>query len=157
MPKFRDNAGREWRVSIDVFLMELVEERTGVSFDDLFDDDMKPFARLLKKRVVLVRVLWVLVEDQAKALGVTPEQFGRALGGDSLGEAAVAFVEALADFSPSHQRQILRALVAKGNELTARTTERALLEIAAIDPDRSASATSSPASSAGSSPAPSGG
>lgn len=160
MARFLDNKRREWLVPIDVYLVEQVAARVGVTIDGLLADDFKGLMELFGSgsAVKFVRVLWVLVEDQAKAAGVGPEDFGRALGGDSLGDAATAFMDALADFCPSRQRTILRALMAKGAELAEVQAERAVTAIAGlkpIEPPSSDSATNSPASS-GSTPAAAG-
>lgn len=162
MAQFRDGRGREWAVAIDVFLLEKVAE-IGVRLDQLYADQMKGLIALLNEPVKLVRVLWILLEEQAEKSGVSPEQFGRAMHGDALDDAAVALQAAAADFAPRRQRSVLKALAAKSVEVADHMTATAVSEVTAIDPasvvelfrTRSGSATSSPASS-GSTPAPAG-
>ncbi len=133
---FRDSAGREWVVAIHVHALEQVETRCAVKIGALLRDQLAGFLELVEDPVKFVRVLWVLVEDQAEKFGVKPEQFGRALGGDALEGAVEAFVGALADFSPSRLRGAIRALTAKTSPDAPAT------------PTPSACATNSPASSA---------
>ncbi|AMV29288.1 hypothetical protein VT84_33140 [Gemmata sp. SH-PL17] len=112
---FRDNAGREWVVAIHVHAVEQVEARCDVRIGALLRDQLAGLFELLEDPVKFVRVLWVLVEEQATKVALTPEQFGRSLGGDALEAAWQAFVGALADFSPSRLRSRIRALVATTN------------------------------------------
>lgn len=155
MAKFTDGAGREWVLVIDVPAIEAVAAATEVRVDRLIRDQMAGLAELLDDPVRFARVLWVLCEERAEKIPVTPEQFGRALYGDPLEEAGKAFVGALADFSPSRPRRLLRELVKKNEEMQEADTARALEAIAAIGSTPSDSATNSPASSA-STPAPEG-
>ena len=134
MNTFRDNAGREWAVSIHVLAIERVQDKTGVKIGALIRDGLAGLLELADDPVKFVRVLWVLVEEQAAALSVAPEQFGRAMGGDALEAAFDAFVNALADFSPSRLRSLIRGLTAK----TSPTADQ---------PTSSSSVTNSPASS----------
>jgi hypothetical protein len=129
MPTFKDNKGREWSLSIDVYLLDQVEQRV---------DGLKP--------VKFVRVLWVLIEEDAKARSVTPEQFGRALAGDALEAAASAFVDAVALFSPSRPRKLIRAMMEAGEKVSDRATARALEAIEKTSATLFSSATNSPES-----------
>ncbi len=147
MASFKDNSKREWLLSIDVFLLERVETATAVKIGKLFEDNAAGLVELLGEPVKFVRVLWLLVEDEAKAKSVTPEQFGRALAGDALEEAASAFVDAVADFSPSRPRRLIRQMVSAGKEVAERLTERALKTIETEKAKYFSSVTNSPESS----------
>jgi hypothetical protein len=153
--QFKDGKGRDWHLSIDVFLVEEIEKRTEVRVDKLLHKDGAGLLGLLDDPVKFVRVLWLLVEEQAEKLGVTPEDFGRALKGDPLDAAAEAFFEALVSFSPSRARPLLRTMAAKSREIAAAELGAAEARVAAIDPASFVSATNSPESS-GSTPAPAG-
>lgn len=150
MSAFKDAAGREWRLGIDVWCLRQVKARTGVDIGRLFEDEFKPYRELVRDIGLFVDVLWVLVEDQAVRLGVTDEHFGRALGGDAVEEAAAAFEEAVADFYPSRPRQVLKALAVKTRAAADAASARALTLIAEMDPGAtsSPSVTTSPGSSA---------
>lgn len=151
MPSFKDTAGREWSLAIDVFLLEQVETRTGVRIDTLLENEAKGLSELFGHPTLFVRVLWVLIEDECKRIGVAPEQFGRAMNGETLDEASGAFMGAFALFCPSRQRAIVEALTAKSKEVSALASKVMLKAIEGLDP--SACLTSSPASSASTPPA----
>jgi hypothetical protein len=129
MPTFKDNAGREWSVAIDVYLIEQVETHTQVKIARLLEDKAAGLIDLLGDPVRLVRVLWVLIEEQAVKLKVEPEHFGRAMGGDALENAAKCFLEAFANFTSSHQRKIIKALMAQGERVADAQTAAALKRV----------------------------
>lgn len=108
MAKFKDKKGREWTLEFDVGLLEVIKRETGIEFDSFTEspESQEKFATMLlgghgRK---LVEVLWVLCEEQATAIDVKPEDFGRLFTGPVLEAAQVALLEALADFSP---RQVM--------------------------------------------------
>lgn len=148
MARFKDTEGREWVLTLDVQLIKDVAQRSGVRIHKLLADDAKGLQELLSDPIAFVDTLYLIVEDQAKAKGLTPEDFGRGLAGDPLEAAAVAFMEALADFSPSRQRKLIQSLMAKGNEVADKVIELARKKIDALDP---ATLFSSPMNSPGSS------
>lgn len=166
MAEFRDNSGRTWRVSLAVPDLKPLRA-IGVEVGKLLDANMKGLAALLDDPELLVAALFVLCSGQAEKAGVSEEDFGRAMGGDSLDHGSDAFVEALADFSRSQSRAVIRALAAKTKAVMGLVSQEALQELAKLDPTEltqlilrgasisSSSATSSPESSE-STPAPGG-
>ncbi len=153
MPTFSDKAGREWVLDLDVTALEQVESRTEVRLDQLLADGAAGLQTLFAQPRKLVRVLWVLIEERAAKVGLTPEQFGRSFDGDALERAADALLRAVADFTPSRRRPVLLAAIAKAQELEAKAVEIALAKIARTNladlaPDSSTPATGSAASSA---------
>jgi hypothetical protein len=58
-------------------------------------------------------VLYLLCEAQCEKAGVTDEQFGEALAGDVIDEAAQALMDELVDFFPKRQREALRTMLAR--------------------------------------------
>ena len=58
--------------------------------------------------VLLVDLLYCICKVQADAAGVTDEEFGAGLAGDSIQAATDAFLDELIDFFPLGKRQILR-------------------------------------------------
>lgn len=161
MPSFVDKKKRKWVLDLDVYLVEEIHKRlAGVRIDALIGDEFAGLTKLFGDTVLFVRVLWVMVEEQAEKVGVKPEDFGRSLGGDPLEDAGTAFVQALADFSPRHLREVLKALMARGREVVSERTARVLKAIAALDPSEPDPASSTPATSAAessaSTPAPAG-
>lgn len=142
--EFKDSAGRQWRVEINSWSIKAVKLATGVDLGKLLDDKMRPYLDLVTDWSRIVDVIWVLVRDQDKT-GLTDEQFGCSLGGDTLEAAVAAFEEAFILFCPSHLRKILLAARTKGQVAMEKLTE---LEMKAIESElpqtSSTSASNSP-------------
>jgi len=162
MRTFRDNAGRSWNLALNVYAVKKVRDLLGLDLLDLGGSD-KPgeglLYRLIADPVLLVDVLYVVCRDQADSASVTDEQFGRAMGGDAIDAATRAFLEELADFTPSPRdraraRKVIEAtwkLIDRAQDLLDAKAEKELP--AAIEAAMSvlgSSSTSSPASSASS-------
>jgi len=106
MRTFKDNAGRTWSLTLNVWTVKKVRDLLGVDLLDLGGESasaQKPglLFRLIADPVLLVDVLYVVCKDQADSASITDEQFGRAMGGDAIDAATKAFLEELADFTPS--------------------------------------------------------
>lgn len=154
-----DDPIRTWELAIDVTQIRLVKDLVGVDLHTAMDDGQAGLIALLRDTPRLVDVVFTLVRDQAKEAGVTDQDFGRALRGDTLDAMADAFVAELIDFFPSRVAIPLRHLVEKGKKVAQAMTSQALARLDAIDPEDLAarwiaSSTKSPAGSA-STPGPS--
>jgi hypothetical protein len=123
---FKDSDGREWSVRVVVGTVEKVRE-IGVDLADITGQQMK---RLSTDDVLLVRVMWLVCEQQADQKHVTPEQFGEAMFGDTLDNAYEALRGALDDFFPSRKREFWRRMMATDEERQRSTMEASL---AALD------------------------
>lgn len=130
---FTDAAGRRWVVTISYHTLKRVKAATGVEIAKFAEQKFKRLGEMLGDVEAFVNVLWVCVEEQAGKLGVSDEDFGRALGGDALEAAADAFVRAFADFSPSQAREPLLALARKGKEYAAKVSKSAVEALEKID------------------------
>ena len=165
MRTFNDNAGRTWSLTLNVWTVKKVRDLLGVDLLDLGGEsatgssDKKPglLFRLIADPVLLVDVLYVVCKDQADGASVTDEQFGRAMGGDAIDAATKAFLEELADFTPSpRDRARARKVIATTWQMIDRAQDvldaRAEKELpAAVETALSAlgsSSTNSPDSSA---------
>ena len=165
MRTFKDNAGRTWSLTLSVWTVKKVRDLLGVDLLDLGGEpatgpsDKKPglLFRLIADPVLLVDVLYVVCKDQADGASVTDEQFGRAMGGDAIDAATKAFLEELADFTPSPRdraraRKVIAttwAMIEKAQDVLDAKAEKELP--AAVESALSAlgnSSTSSPDSSA---------
>lgn len=120
MSSFTDTQERKWTLEINVSSVRDVKRTLGVDLTHLFDEHCQPLAELLGDPLQLVDVLYVLCQQQAKARGVTDEDFGRGMGGDTLEQAAEAFTEALTDFFPSRRRKLLKTVVDKARAVGAK-------------------------------------
>lgn len=89
--KFSDTKGREWNIRVDFHSLCRIEDELGLPILE------NPTAMPNKIRAY-VEMIWVLIEDQAIALGVTPEEFGRSLDGESIKVAVDVFIREYAVF-----------------------------------------------------------
>jgi hypothetical protein len=133
---FKDADGREWVLSVHVGVIRRIRQATDVDLPKLIDDGLKGLRELLRDPCKLCDVLFVMVKDQADKKGITDEQFGAALGGDALGEAADAFVEALVDFFPKARQAALRDVLAKARTVAELMAAQAREGLNAIDPGK---------------------
>ena len=126
MRTFKDTAGREWLVKIDVATVKRV--RDVLDLDLLKIDGADSVFAKLADPVTLVDVLYVVCLPQATEASVSDESFGGAMGGDVLDAASSALIEDLIDFFPSARRPILRRAWEKIQEIEgkaiAAVTER---------------------------------
>ena len=72
---------------------------------------------------LLVDILWVVCEKQAKAQGVTDEDFGASLAGDSIEDATRAFLDELVDFFPGARRLFLKKAVDLARKFAGKMAE----------------------------------
>ena len=139
MRTFKDNEGRTWSVALNVHQMKRVRAHLGIDLVNVIalDPDGKVKVDLVDRIAgdpcLLVDILWVCVEEEAKAAGVTDEQFGRSLAGDSIEEATRAFLDELVDFFPGAKRLFLNKAVALSRKFAGEST--AALEKALEDPE----------------------
>jgi len=124
MAIFRDSAGREWNVTLNLGTAKLVKKAHG--FDFLGDGKEHPILRLAGDMELLGNVLWTLCERQARERNITEQDFGEAIAGDSLDAAVNALAEAYSDFSPNpKRRETLKRLWARLRDLEALELEKA--------------------------------
>lgn len=122
--------GREWHVTVDGPKIRQVRAELG-GFD-LGARDASQFSRLTDDPLFAAEVLWILCRKQAAELGVSQEQFDAMLGGDAGEAAAVALLDAVIDFFPSHQRGLLKKLMSQQMEIQQAATAKA--EARLLDP-----------------------
>lgn len=116
MRTFNDNAGRTWTIAVNVDGIKRVEGLIkGVNLANLTHGDPPLLTRLETDIVLLCDVIFALVKPQADQLGVTDEEFGKAMGGDAIIAAHDAFWEELTGFF----RQLRRTDTARAIEKQA--------------------------------------
>ena len=129
MRTFKDNAGRTWSVTLNVLQMKRIRAHLGIDLVNVITLDaggkvkVDLVDRIANDPCLLVDILWVCVEDEAKAAGVTDEEFGRSLAGESIEEATRAFLDELVDFFPGAKRLFLKKAVALSRKFGGEMTE----------------------------------
>lgn len=98
-----DGKAFDWSLSLNVGM--LARLRTEAGFE-IGRDSEKLAGALFADPETIAKVLWVLIEQQAKAAGISPESFAFSLDGDAIESATTALMEAIINF---YHRQIPRA------------------------------------------------
>jgi len=117
MRRFTDTKGRTWDIELNVRQMKRVRDILGIDLVNIISTGKDgavatdTLDRVANDPILLVDILWVLCEGQAKSAGVTDEDFGSSLAGESIAEATRAFLDELADFFPGARRLFLRKAV----------------------------------------------
>ncbi len=140
---FTDTADRTWTVVVNVSGIKRVRDLLQVNLLDVANGDL--LSRLADDAVLLVDVLYALLKPEADGRGVSDEDFGRALAGGVLDEAASALMKGLLDFFPSAQRARALAKMVRKIEEDEATLAEARTAVASISGD---SSTNSPDASA---------
>lgn len=109
MKKFKDAAGREWAVVLNLAAAKKLKDELEI---DLLDGG-ESMQRLAADPYTMANVLWLLCEKQAIAQNITDEQFGEALAGDPIDEATTALLEAIIDFFPQGRRKAMKPMLTK--------------------------------------------
>ncbi len=129
MRTFKDNAGRTWSVTLNVLQMKRIRAHLGIDLVNVITLDaggkvkVDLVDRIANDPCLLVDILWVCVEGEAKAAGVTDEEFGRSLAGESIEEATRAFLDELVDFFPGAKRLFLKKAVELSRKFGGEMTE----------------------------------
>ena len=129
MRTFKDCEGRTWSIALNVHQMKRIRAHLGIDLVNVIalDADGKVKVdlvdRIANDPCLLVDILWVCVEDEAKAAGVTDEEFGRSLAGESIEEATRAFLDELVDFFPGAKRLFLKKAVELSRKFGGEMTE----------------------------------
>lgn len=99
MKVFKDNAGREWQVEVNIAALKRVKSLAGVDLLGVLDGTL--IERLIRGPVLLCDVVYAVCKPQADERSVTDEDFGRAMAGDAIEHATEALLEELVSFCPS--------------------------------------------------------
>jgi len=157
MKTFKDNAGREWTVEVNVAALKRVKSLSGVDLLGVLDGTL--IERLIRDPVLLCDVVYAVCKPQADERSVSDEEFGRAMAGNSIEHATGALLEELVSFCPSPRDRanlgrVLKAtreVMDKARDIVEARLDSGELEKAAAEAlqtlgDSSGSAPASPAS-----------
>lgn len=98
MKIFKDSKGRNWEIAINIGTVKRVRDLLSVNLIEIEAGEPPLLTRLGTDVIFLCDVIYCLVKGQADLKGITDEEFGSSLGGDSIIEAQKAFYEELTDF-----------------------------------------------------------
>jgi hypothetical protein len=152
MTNFKDNAGRDWQLAVNVDSIKRVRGLADVDLLQAVEGTL--LNTLSEDPVKLVDVLFALVKPAADKLGISDEAFGAAMAGDAIEHATTAFMSELINFFPTAKRTAIRAAREKYCEVLTKTYAATTAKVRELDVDAlllkalGDSSTSSPASSA---------
>ena len=135
MKSFTDTKGRCWAVEMNVSTAKRIKSLTGVDVLTAVQQ-ASWFADLSADTIKLVDVIYAAVKPQADGIGVSDEDFGSAMSGDVITDAANALVDEIIAFFPqAARRQLVTKARAKLKEVEARAMVLAMgrLESGEID------------------------
>ena len=82
MHTFADTQGRTWTVTINVDVIRRVRSLLSINLLEAIEGRL--LERLITDPVLLCDILFVVIQPEAVAKGISDEDFGRSLGGDVL-------------------------------------------------------------------------
>lgn len=98
MTKFKDSAGREWSIEINVGMVEDIQAHGGIDLDVMMTSPEKFMSMLFTAPRKLVEMLYVILEPQATAQNIDGKAFGRLFNRETLDAATDALLESLVLF-----------------------------------------------------------
>lgn len=136
MASFKDDKGRSWRVNITATTVRRVKDLTGVYLPTLVEDQFRGIDSLAQDVIQFIDVLYAVVLPDAEKDGVAVEQFGDALGGDSIERAAQALTNGIVDFFPEDRRRVLRSFLEKAKTVRTILQAKGEKELESLDPEK---------------------
>ena len=119
MQTFKDNQDRSWEVALSVNAIKRVKGTLEIDLLEVIEG--KLLERLAGDPVLLCDVVFVVCQPQADKLGISDEDFGRAMAGEAIDAATAALLEELVDFFPRPRREVLRKVLDKLKKLEGMT------------------------------------
>ena len=122
MRTFKDNAGRQWSVEINVAALKRVRGLTGTDLMQVIEGTL--IEKLIRDPVLLCDVVYAICKPEAdtRTPPVSDEEFGKAMAGDAIEAATTAVLEELISFCPSPRD---RANLGRVLQATTKVMERA--------------------------------
>ena len=122
MRTFKDNAGRQWSVEINVAALKRVRGLTGTDLMQVIEGTL--IEKLIRDPVLLCDVVYAICKPEAdtRTPPVSDEEFGKAMAGDAIEAATTAVLEELVGFCPSPRD---RANLGRVLQATTKVMERA--------------------------------
>jgi hypothetical protein len=114
MSQFTDALGRKWSIEITVLSVKQLRQELGVDLLSLAD---KPapgqvglLQRLASDPVLLVDVISVLLSTEIRNRSLNELEFARGLVGTGILAACDALIEAIVNFTPPQQGQLIKTM-----------------------------------------------
>jgi hypothetical protein len=135
MKCFKDNQNRNWTIVVNVATVKRVRSLLDINLLDVvkLDANNKPNVDLLEQLasdpILLCDVIYCICKPEADAQKISDEDFGAAMGGDTIEHATTALLEELVDFFPEAKRLVLRKLMNAGEKVKIQMEKALKLEL----------------------------
>lgn len=116
MASFTDKLGRSWVIDLTAGDLRRVRTRAGIELGKLLAQPDQLAAVLFGDVETFGRALWALLENQAGERGVTEDDFADGFDRAAVSAAALAVVDAVADFTQppataATTKEVVRGLI----------------------------------------------
>ena len=135
MKTFKDNAGRDWSLSLTIGNAMLVKDRLGVDLLQPEVGDPPVLTRLGTDEMLLAQVIATLLESQFELHKIDAAQVYQCFDGPTFGRAHEAFYKELIDFFHQRGRQDRAVAVEKQMQVILAGTKAAQTKVDGINVD----------------------
>lgn len=115
MATWKDKNGKEWNCEITVKVLKQIKQRLNVDFMDITNAVKK----LMTDVYFLCDSLYIVHEEECQRNGLSDEDFGALLVGETIDNATKALIDSLICFFPTQQREMLEKITKKREAVTA--------------------------------------
>lgn len=133
MKSFKDNAGHDWHLSLNIGTAMLVKDRLGIDLLQPEVGDPPLITRLGTDEILLAQVISTLLESQFEAQKVDAVQIYQFFDGPTFARAHEAFYEELVDFFQSRGRNDRAKTIQKQKEVIQAAIKAAETKVSGID------------------------
>lgn len=142
MRKFKDNQGNEWTIVFTVGDAMRLRREIGFDVNTLISKTDHQLEEILQDENKILEILVLVLEDQIIRRGlvetngdktVLAESFGMLFSGNTLDEATIAFLYAVADSFPKLKRRGLIAILEQLSPAMDTATEAMEAKIQSMD------------------------
>lgn len=143
MKTFRDTAGREWAITVDVGAVkrvmkapiEYLGEPIRVNLLALVEPESDLLKKLVEYPPLVCDIAYALVKPQCDEKGIGDEEFGRAIAGDVLDKVLDCILEETVDFFPQARRAVLKKVLEKSQAFAQKASALMTARLAAGELD----------------------
>ncbi len=133
MSYFKDSQDREWEIAINVSVLKRVRSTLDINLMGMLGTNL--IQELVLDPCKLCDVIYVICKPQADEKKISDEDFGEAMGGDSIADATDAFIKEMINFFPKAKRSLLQNAVDKMNQVDEMAIKTATEMMDGIDLD----------------------
>ena len=135
MKSFKDNAGHDWHISLNIGTAMLVKDRLDIDLLQPEKGDPPLITQLGTDEYLLAQVISVLLESQFESQKVDESQIYQFFDGTTFARAHEAFYEELIDFFQRRGRNDRATTVQKQMTMLLKGVKAAVTKIDGIDMD----------------------